>query len=56
MFKFTLWPLPSAVGVQRSGHSETLAKVQKNIFRCKRGDNWEVVGSWSALTDIIFTN
>ena len=45
-----------ADGVERSGHSSTSAKVQKNIFRTKSGANSELVGSGSALTDIIFTN
>jgi hypothetical protein len=39
-----------------AGHSPTWAKVQKNIFRTKLGDTWEVAGRYLGLTDFFLTN
>lgn len=55
MLVLTLWPLPSAFGVWRSGYSLTSAKVQKKISRCKSGGNSEQVGSCPPLTDFFLT-
>ena len=47
---------PRALGMDAPGRSPTSAKVQKIIFRCKLGGEWEQGGSGRGLTDFFLTN